>query len=120
MPFWVTWSPLAVTVIGFAFAYYYYILHEGLAAKIAAQRGPLYLFFYNKWFFDELYDFVFVRGAKALGDIFWKDGDQRIIDGFGPNGVAFVWRCSDGGSARSRPATSTTTPSSCCSGSRAC
>jgi NADH-quinone oxidoreductase subunit L len=90
MPAWVTWAPLTVTAIGFAFAYYYYILHEGLAAKIAAQRGPLYLLFYNKWYFDELYDLVFVRGAKALGDLFWKGGDQRVIDGFGPNGVAFV------------------------------
>ncbi len=45
---------------------------------------------YNKWYFDELYQITFVAGAKALGDLFWKVGDQKIIDGLGPNGVAKV------------------------------
>jgi NADH-quinone oxidoreductase subunit L len=65
-----------------------YLWKEGLGAKLAANRGPLYLFFYNKWFFDELYEATFVRGAKALGDLFWKGGDQKIIDGLGPDGVS--------------------------------
>jgi NADH-quinone oxidoreductase subunit L len=59
-----------------------------MGARIAANGGPLYTFFYNKWFFDELYDFVFVRGARALGDIFWKRGDIGTIDKLGPNGFA--------------------------------
>ena len=61
-----------------------------LGAKLAARQGPLYLFFYNKWFFDELYQATFVRLAKLLGDLFWKVGDKRIIDGLGPDGVAAV------------------------------
>jgi NADH-quinone oxidoreductase subunit L len=90
LPAWVVWAPLTVTVVGFLIAWWMYISNEGLGARLAARRGPLYLFIYNKWFFDELYDLVFVRGAKALGDLLWKGGDQRIIDGLGPNGVAFV------------------------------
>ena len=90
LPAWETWAPLAVTLVGFAIAFWMYIQNEGLGARLAARRGPLYLFIYNKWFFDELYDLVFVRGAKALGDLFWKGGDQKIIDGLGPNGVAFL------------------------------
>jgi NADH-quinone oxidoreductase subunit L len=67
-----------------------YIWREGTGARLAARRGPLYLFFYNKWFFDELYDATFVRAAKFLGDLFWKGGDQKIIDGLGPDGVSAV------------------------------
>jgi NADH-quinone oxidoreductase subunit L len=90
LPAWETWAPLTVTAAGFTIAFWMYIQNEGLGARLAARRGPLYLFIYNKWFFDELYDLVFVRGAQALGDFFWKVGDQRIIDGLGPNGVAFL------------------------------
>ena len=55
---------------------------------MAARRGPLYLFLYNKWYFDELYDFLFVRPAKWLGHFLWKVGDGKIIDGLGPDGVS--------------------------------
>ena len=85
-----TFSPLIFAVIGLAIAAYVYLLHEGMGARLAARRGPLYLFFYNKWFFDELYQATFVRAAKWLGDLFWKGGDQRIIDGLGPDGVSAV------------------------------
>jgi NADH-quinone oxidoreductase subunit L len=88
MPVWVVWAPLVVTAIGFASAWYVYIRREGLGAQIAAQRGALWTFLYNKWFFDELYEATFVRGAKALGDLFWKVGDQKVIDGLGPDGVS--------------------------------
>ena len=67
---------------------YSYILKEGLGARIAAERGILWSFLYNKWYFDELYDATFVRGARALGDLFWKGGDKAIIDGLGPDGVS--------------------------------
>jgi NADH-quinone oxidoreductase subunit L len=90
LPTWEAWAPLVVTLAGFLVAFWMYIQNEGLGARLAARRGPLYLFIYNKWFFDELYDLVFVRGAQALGDFFWKIGDQRIIDGLGPNGFAFL------------------------------
>jgi len=55
---------------------------------LAAQRGMLYLFLYNNWYFDELYDFLFVRPAKALGRFLWKKGDGAVIDGLGPDGIS--------------------------------
>jgi NADH-quinone oxidoreductase subunit L len=89
-PFWIVQAPLAAAIIGLLIAVYMYLMREGLGARLAAQKGPLYLFFYNKWFFDELYDATFVRGAKFLGDLFWKGGDQKMIDGLGPDGVSAV------------------------------
>ncbi len=55
---------------------------------MAARQGMLYLFLYNKWYFDELYDVLFVRPAKALGRLLWKKGDGAMIDGLGPDGVS--------------------------------
>ena len=88
LPLWVEFGPLVVTVIGFLVAYYYYILHPALAAAIQARKGMLYLFLYNKWYFDELYDFLFVRPALRLGRFLWKRGDGTVIDGLGPDGIA--------------------------------
>jgi NADH-quinone oxidoreductase subunit L len=90
VPLLIEQAPLIASVLGLLIAWYVYIMREGLGAKLAAQRGPLYLFFYNKWFFDELYQATFVRAAKFLGDLFWKGGDQRLIDGLGPDGVSAV------------------------------
>jgi NADH-quinone oxidoreductase subunit L len=89
-PEWVAWAPLAASVLGLLVAAYVYLMHEGLGARLAARQGPLYVFFYNKWFFDEIYQATFVRGAQLLGDLFWKGGDQKIIDGLGPDGVSAV------------------------------
>jgi NADH-quinone oxidoreductase subunit L len=88
LPVWVELAPLTVTIIGFAIAYYYYILHPDLPKKLADRRGMLYLFLYHKWYFDELYDFALVRPAMMLGRFLWKFGDGTIIDGLGPDGVA--------------------------------
>ncbi len=87
-PTWVGLLPLAAAIVGLLVAAYVYLLKEGLGARLFAKAGPLYTFFYNKWYFDEIYDFIFVRGAKGLGDLFWKVGDQKLIDGLGPNGVS--------------------------------
>ncbi len=87
-PTWVELAPFVVTILGFGVAYYYYILNPELPARMAAKRNMLYLFFYNKWYFDELYDFLFVRPAMRLGRFLWKFGDGRIIDGLGPDGIA--------------------------------
>jgi NADH-quinone oxidoreductase subunit L len=88
VPLWVELAPLAVTIVGFGFAYYYYILHPERPAQLAAKRGLLYTFLYRKWYFDELYDAVIVRPTMRLGRFLWKVGDGRIIDGLGPDGVA--------------------------------
>ena len=88
LPAWEVWAPLAVTALGLFGAWYVYVRHEGMGARIAARKGPTWAFLYNKWYFDEIYDATFVRGAAWLGDLFWKVGDQRIIDGLGPDGVS--------------------------------
>jgi NADH-quinone oxidoreductase subunit L len=88
LPLWVEFSPFVLTILGFAVAFYYYILNPELPARMAARKGLLYTFLYNKWYFDELYDFLFVQPAKTLGRFLWKFGDGTIIDGLGPDGVA--------------------------------
>jgi NADH-quinone oxidoreductase subunit L len=90
VPTWVKWAPLVLTLIGTLVAVWVYGLREGMARRIADRGGPLHAFLYNKWYFDELYQATFVRGAKALGDLFWKIGDVKIIDGLGPNGFAWL------------------------------
>jgi NADH-quinone oxidoreductase subunit L len=100
IPDWVHWAPLAITGLGFVAAWWAYVLNEGMGARMAARGGPLHAFLYNKWYFDELYDFVFVKGAKLLGDIFWKGGDQKVIDGLGPDGVSAVSYLTGKGVAR--------------------
>ncbi len=90
VPTWVKWAPFTVMITGLAIAWYGYIRNPAFPAKFAAAIKPLYTFVYNKWFFDELYDRIFVRPAFWLGEKFWKLGDQGLIDRFGPNGSAWV------------------------------
>ncbi|MGH6987676.1 MAG: NADH-quinone oxidoreductase subunit L [Caulobacteraceae bacterium] len=85
---WVVFAPLGLTALGFIIAWWAYVPQEGLGARIAARRPLIWKLLYNKWYFDEIYHAVFVRGAEVLGDLFWKGGDKRIIDGLGPDGVA--------------------------------
>jgi len=86
-PTWVKVSPFIAMVIGFALAWLFYIKDPSLPRRLAAQQRPLYLFLLNKWYFDELYDVIFVRPAKWLGGFLWKRGDGNVIDG-SLNGVA--------------------------------
>ena len=88
LPVWVELAPFVLTIAGFAIAYYYYVLHPELPPQMAAQGGLIYTFLYNKWYFDELYDFLIVNPTLKLGRLLWKVGDGRIIDGIGPDGVA--------------------------------
>ncbi|HEV2365051.1 MAG TPA: NADH-quinone oxidoreductase subunit L [Caulobacteraceae bacterium] len=85
-PAWVAWSPLILMLAGVAIAWWAYIARPDVPARFA--RGPIWAFLYNKWYFDEIYDAVFVRGAEKLGDLLWKGGDRAIIDGLGPDGVS--------------------------------
>jgi NADH-quinone oxidoreductase subunit L len=89
-PAWVIWAPFTVTAIGFLLAVIFYLWKAGAARALA--KGPLWAFLYNKWYFDEIYHFIFVRGAKGLGNLMWKWGDQKTIDGLGPDGVAAASR----------------------------
>ena len=89
-PTWVLWAPLVVTLIGFFLAIVFYLWKP--SAPKAMAKGPVWAFLFNKWYVDELYDFIFVKGARALGDFFWKFGDKKVIDGLGPDGVALTSR----------------------------
>ena len=88
VPALVGYLPFFMMLGGFLTALYMYVLAPGSAQALAARNGMLYRFLLNKWYFDELYDFLFVRPAFALGRVFWKGGDGRVIDGLGPDGVA--------------------------------
>jgi len=88
VPGWVVWSPFVAMVIGFALSWLFYIRNPELPKQLAAQNEPLYKFLLNKWYFDELYDLIFVRPAMWLGRFLWKKGDGWMIDGFGPDGVS--------------------------------
>jgi NADH-quinone oxidoreductase subunit L len=80
--------PTLLMVAGFLVALLFYKLMPSLPGKLAQAARPLYLFLLNKWYFDELYDAIFVRPAFWLGRLFWKGGDGAIIDRLGPDGVA--------------------------------
>ncbi|GGJ38967.1 NADH-quinone oxidoreductase subunit L [Sphingopyxis bauzanensis] len=88
VPLWVKWTPFAVMAIGLFLAWNSYIRNTTLPARFVAQFGLLHQFLFNKWYFDELYNIVFVKPAFAIGRFFWKRGDEQTIDRFGPDGAA--------------------------------
>jgi NADH-quinone oxidoreductase subunit L len=92
VPTWVKLLPIVVAVAGIAAAYYAYMLRPGTPAAVAQAIRPIYLFFLNKWYFDELYDWLFVKRSWQAGFGFWQLGDRAIIDGFGPDGVSSMAR----------------------------
>jgi NADH-quinone oxidoreductase subunit L len=88
MPYLLGQLPFVMMVLGAVIAYIFYIRRPYLPEELAAQQPMLYQFLLNKWYFDELYDLIFVRPAKWIGYMLWKKGDGYIIDGFGPDGVS--------------------------------
>ena len=88
VPEWALWSPFIAMVAGFGLAYVYYMAAPWLPALTARAFRPLYLFLLNKWYFDELYDWLFVRPTMALGRLLWQRGDGTIIDGLGADNIA--------------------------------
>jgi NADH-quinone oxidoreductase subunit L len=74
--------------IGAAIAAYFYLYSPETPRQLAQRNDVLYRFLLNKWYFDEIYDLVFVRPAKWLGRFLWQKGDGWLIDGFGPDGIS--------------------------------
>jgi NADH-quinone oxidoreductase subunit L len=89
LPGWAYALPTLVGLAGIAVAYWFYWWNPMLPVRLATSFRPLYLFLLNKWYFDELYDALFVRPAFALGKLLWQTGDATIIDGV-PNGLAEI------------------------------
>jgi len=90
VPLWVKLTASIVMLVGLAVAWMAYIRDTSIPEKTATQLGPVYRFLFNKWYFDELYHFLFVRPAFWLGRQFWKRGDEGLIDRFGPDGAAWM------------------------------
>ncbi|WP_298466662.1 NADH-quinone oxidoreductase subunit L [uncultured Erythrobacter sp.] len=90
VPLWVKLTATVVMLLGLAGAYVAYIAKPDIPAKFVATFPRLHRFVFNKWYFDELYDAIFVKPAFWIGRQFWKLGDIGTIDRFGPNGVAWV------------------------------
>jgi NADH-quinone oxidoreductase subunit L len=88
VPALVSLSPTLMMVGGLLVAIYMYLVDRTAPKRLADLFPPLYQFLLNKWYFDELYDAIFVRPAFAIGRLFWKGGDGAIIDGLGPDGIS--------------------------------
>ena len=86
-PKWVKVSPFVAMILGFVTAFWFYIVNPSLPKRLANTVPHVYQFLLNKWYFDEIYDFLFVKPAFKIGQFLWKRGDGKTIDGF-LNGVA--------------------------------
>src|SRR5882672_4144825 len=88
IPQWIAYLPTVMMVIGAYISYVFYVQRPYLPVELARQHQLLYQFLLNKWYFDELYDLIFVRPALWFGRVLWKRGDGTVIDGLGPDGVS--------------------------------
>jgi NADH-quinone oxidoreductase subunit L len=88
VPWQVAWLPTLMMAIGALIAWWFYIRRPDIPEQLAREHDVLYRFLLNKWYFDEIYDFLFVRPTLWLGRLLWKGGDGWLIDGFGPDGVS--------------------------------
>ena len=87
-PLWFLISTPTLVIISIPISYYLFLKNKDLPEQFIKINKPLYQFLLNKWYFDELYDFIFVKPSKKLGLFLWKFFDLRIIDGFGPDGIS--------------------------------
>ena len=88
LPLWLIFSTPVLVIIAIPFAYYLYIKNTKILAGARKLNEPLYSFLLNKWYFDELYEAIFVKPIKLIGSFLWKKGDQNTIDRYGPDGFS--------------------------------
>ena len=88
VPLWVKYLPIFLAILGIICAYLFYVLNPNLPKILSKKFSPIYNLFFNKWYFDELYDYLFVKSFIKFGNYFWKKGDEGTIDRFGPNGIS--------------------------------
>ena len=88
VPLWVKYLPIFLAILGIICAYLFYVLNPNLPKILSKKFSPIYNLFFNKWYFDELYDYLFVKSFIKFGNFFWKKGDEGTIDRFGPNGIS--------------------------------
>ena len=87
-PLWFMLLTPTLVILSIPLAYYLFVKNRNLPERLASINKPLYQFLLNKWYFDELYDVLFVKPSKKLGLFLWKFFDLKIIDGFGPDGIS--------------------------------
>mgnify|MGYP001160083743 CR=1 FL=1 len=87
-PMWFLILTPSLVLISIPIAYYLFLKNKGLTDEITNMNKPLYNFLINKWYFDELYEVIFIKPSKKLGLFLWKFFDVKIIDGFGPDGIS--------------------------------
>ena len=89
-PLWFLLITPSLVIIAIPFSYYLFLKKQLIIEQIVKINYPLYIFLKKKWYFDELYDFMFVKSFKNLGNFFWKKIDNSIIDRFGPDGISNI------------------------------
>ena len=89
-PYWFLYFTPVVGFLIIFIAYYLYVKNENILNQLKETHKPVYEFLLNKWYFDEFYEFLFVKPAKTFGNFLWSKGDEKIIDGYGPNGFAKI------------------------------
>ena len=94
-PIWFLLLTPCLVLLSIPIAYYLFVMNKELPSAIVNMNRPLYKFLVNKWYFDELYEVIFINPSKKLGIFFWKFCDGKLIDGFGPDGISsFIKKCS--------------------------
>ena len=92
LPLWLLLITPIIVTIAIPVSYYYFINNPKILENFKSSYNKIYNFLLNKWYFDEIYEFIFVKPLKKLGDLFWKKGDEKTIDRFGPDGISKVVR----------------------------
>ena len=87
-PLWVIYGTPVMVILSIPISYYLFVKNKNITNWLVNENKPLYNFLFNKWYFDELYDFLFVKSFKKIGIFFWKNIDVKIIDKFGPDGIS--------------------------------
>ena len=87
-PFWIIYITPIIVILAIPLSYYLFVKNKNITNWLASENKPLYNFLLNKWYFDELYNFLFVKPSKKIGIFFWKNVDIKIIDKFGPDGIS--------------------------------
>ena len=100
VPLWVVLLPTIMFIFGTSLAFYFYLLKPDLPKMLSLKFSGIYQFLLNKWYFDELYDLLFVRSAFRFGHALWKKGDGAVIDGLGPDGISSMVRRLSGQAVR--------------------
>jgi len=89
-PLWIILITPTLVLLSIPIAYYLFVKNKELPNQFAESNKPLYNFLVNKWYFDELYDIIFIQSSKKIGLFFWKTIDVKIIDKFGPDGLSLL------------------------------